>query len=131
MYTMRKPPISARIDKDTKKLLEKYKEEKGLNTSEATQRLLRQNLNIKYDEGEIPYPDGGEIKQKIDSTESEVQELSSQVEQDLTQNNLSYVFLTAGLGYIILQLSIGLPSELGLAVGIPLIIGLIWINFVR
>jgi len=139
---MKKPAISARIDTKTKEMLERYKEEEELTTSEATQRLLRQNLNMKYGEGDILFSDGGtkikgeivETQKQVNSVEDIAQKLDEQqteLKDDVQQNNLNYALLGAGLAYIIIQISVGLPTELGLAVGVPLIIALIWANFVR
>ena len=139
---MKKPAISARIDTKTKEMLERYKEEEELTTSEATQRLLRQNLNVKYGEGDILFSDGGtKIKGEIEETQKQVNsvediaqkldEQQTELKDDVQQNNLNYALLGAGLAYIIMQTTVGLPTELGLAVGVPLIIALIWANFVR
>jgi hypothetical protein len=139
---MKKPAISARIDTKTKEMLERYKEEEELTTSEATQRLLRQNLNVKYGEGDILFSDGGtKIKGEIEETQKQVNsvediaqkldEQQTELKDDVQQNNLNYALLGAGLAYIIIQTTVGLPTELGLAVGVPLIIALIWANFVR
>jgi hypothetical protein len=139
---MKKPAISARIDTKTKEMLERYKEEEELTTSEATQRLLRQNLNMKYGEGDILFSDGGtkikgeivETQKQVNSVEDIAQKLDEQqteLKDDVQQNNLNYALLGAGLAYIIIQTTVGLPTELGLAVGVPLIIALIWANFVR
>ena len=139
---MKKPAISARIDTKTKEMLERYKEEEELTTSEATQRLLRQNLNVKYGEGDILFSDGGtKIKGEIEETQKQVNsvediaqkldEQQTELKDDVQQNNLNYALLGAGLAYIIIQTTVGLPSDLGLAVGVPLIIALVWANFVR
>jgi hypothetical protein len=139
---MKKPAISARIDTKTKEMLERYKEEEELTTSEATQRLLRQNLNVKYGEGDILFSDGGtKIKGEIEETQKQVNsvediaqkldEQQTELKDDVQQNNLNYALLGAGLAYIIIQTTVGLPTELGLAVGVPLIIALVWANFVR
>jgi len=139
---MKKPAISARIDTKTKEMLERYKEEEELTTSEATQRLLRQNLNVKYGEGDILFSDGGtKIKGEIEETQKQVNsvediaqkldEQQTELKDDVQQNNLNYALLGAGLAYIIMQTTVGLPTELGLAVGVPLIIALVWANFVR
>jgi hypothetical protein len=123
-------------------MLERYKEEEELTTSEATQRLLRQNLNVKYGEGDILFSDGGtKIKGEIEETQKQVNsvediaqkldEQQTELKDDVQQNNLNYALLGAGLAYIIIQTTVGLPSDLGLAVGVPLIIALIWANFVR
>ena len=139
---MKKPAISARIDTKTKEMLERYKEEEELTTSEATQRLLRQNLNVKYGEGDILFSDGGtKIKGEIEETQKQVNsvediaqkldEQQTELKDDVQQNNLNYALLGAGLAYIIIQTTVGLPTELGLSVGVPLIIALVWANFVR
>jgi len=139
---MQKPAISARIDQKTKEMLERYKEEEGLTTSEATQRLLRQNLNVKYGEGDILFSDGGtKLKGEIEETQKQVNsiediaqkldEQQTELKDDVQQNNWNYALLAVGLAYIIIQISVGLPSDLGLVIGVPLIIALVWANFVR
>lgn len=136
---MQKPAISARIDEKTKEMLERYKEEEELTTSEATQRLLRQNLNVKYGEGDILFSDGGtKLKGEIEETQDQlgevektVDELKDGFEDDISQNNLSYLLLTAGLVYIIIQTSFEVPSALTVPVGIGLIGGLLYVNLLR
>jgi len=139
---MQKPAISARIDEKTKEMLERYKEEEELTTSEATQRLLRQNLNVKYGEGDILFSDGGtKIKGEIEETQKQVNsvediaqkldEQQTEIKDDVQQNNLNYALLGTGLAYIIIQTTVGIPNDLGLAVGVPLIVALIYANFVR
>jgi hypothetical protein len=136
---MKKPAISARIDEKTKEMLERYKEEEELTTSEATQRLLRQNLNVKYGEGDILFSDGGtKLKGEIEETQDQlgevektVDELKDGLEDDISQNNLSYLLLTAGLVYIIIQTSFSVPSSLTIPVGIGLIGGLLYVNLLR
>jgi antitoxin component of RelBE/YafQ-DinJ toxin-antitoxin module len=136
---MQKPAISARIDEKTKEMLERYKEEEELTTSEATQRLLRQNLNVKYGEGDILFSDGGtKLKGEIEETQNQlvevettVDELKTELEDDISQNNLSYLLLTAGLVYIIIQTSFSVPSSLTIPVGIGLIGGLLYVNLLR
>lgn len=136
---MQKPAISARIDEKTKEMLERYKEEEELTTSEATQRLLRQNLNVKYGEGDILFSDGGtKLKGEIEETQNQlvevettVDELKTELEDDISQNNLSYLLLTAGLVYIIIQTSFSVPSSLTIPVGIALIGGLLYVNLLR
>jgi antitoxin component of RelBE/YafQ-DinJ toxin-antitoxin module len=136
--------VSAKIAPRTKERLDNYKEEQGVSRSQAIDIMLKQGLDVEESDMRlVPVKtDGGtKIKNEIEETQKQVNsiediaqkldEQQTELKDDVQQNNLNYALLGAGLAYIIIQISVGLPSDLGLAVGVPLIIALVWANFVR
>jgi antitoxin component of RelBE/YafQ-DinJ toxin-antitoxin module len=136
--------VSAKIAPRTKERLDNYKEEQGVSRSQAIDIMLKQGLDVEESDMRlVPVKtDGGtkieneiqETQEQVNSIEDIAQKLDEQqteLKDDVQQNNLNYALLGAGLAYIIIQTTVGLPSDLGLAVGVPLIIALIWANFVR
>jgi len=130
---MTKDTLSARISSNTTEKLEEYADERKISKSEATDRLLNKALRIESADVEIVpiATDGSGVEQRINNTETQLEQLNSQVEKDLTQNRLSYLLLTAGLIYIIIQTSFEVPSALTVPVGIGLIGGLLYVNLLR
>jgi hypothetical protein len=130
---MTKDTLSARISSNTTEKLEEYADERKISKSEATDRLLNKALRIESADVEIVpiATDGSGVEQRINNTETQLEQLNSQVEKDLTQNRLSYLLLTAGLIYIIIQTSFEVPSALTIPVGIALIGGLLYVNLLR
>ena len=130
---MTKDTLSARISSNTTEKLEEYADERKISKSEATDRLLNKALRIESADVEIVLiaTDGSGVEQRINNTETQLEQLNSQVEKDLTQNRLSYLLLTAGLIYIIIQTSFEVPSALTIPVGIALIGGLLYVNLLR
>jgi len=136
--------VSAKIAPRTKERLDNYKEEQGVSRSQAIDIMLKQGLDVEESDMRlVPVKtDGGtkieneiqETQEQVNSIEDIAQKLDEQqteLKDDVQQNNLNYALLGTGLAYIIIQTTVGLPTELGLAVGVPLIIALIWANFVR
>jgi membrane-bound ClpP family serine protease len=124
---MVKETLSARINEKTESELEDYADEYSISKSEATDRLLQKAIRIERGEVEIVpiRSDGGQVGDRIDETESRISEL-------VTQANYSNLIFALGLLYIIIEISVGLPSDLlGIAVGIPLLIALVWVNLLR
>jgi hypothetical protein len=130
---MTKDTLSARISSNTTEKLEEYADERKISKSEATDRLLNKALRIESADVEIVpiATDGSGVEQRINNTETQLEQLNSQVEKDLTQNRLSYLLLTTGLIYIIIQTSFEVPSALTVPVGIGLIGGLLYVNLLR
>ena len=130
---MTKDTLSARISSNTTEKLEEYADERKISKSEATDRLLNKALRIESADVEIVpiATDGSGVEQRINDTETQLEQLNSQVEKDLIQNRLSYLLLTAGLIYIIIQTSFEVPSALTIPVGIALIGGLLYVNLLR
>ena len=130
---MTKDTLSARVSSNTTEKLEEYADERKISKSEATDRLLNKALRIESADVEIVpiATDGSGVEQRINNTETQLEQLNSQVEKDLTQNRLSYLLLTAGLIYIIIQTSFEVPSALTIPVGIALIGGLLYVNLLR
>jgi hypothetical protein len=86
---------------------------------------------VKTDGGTKIENEIGETQDQLEEVEKTVDELKHGLEDDISQNNLSYLLLTAGLVYIIIQTSFEVPSALTIPVGIGLIGGLLYVNLLR
>jgi len=75
--------------------------------------------------------DGSGVDERITEQEEILSQINQQVESVIKRDKLSNALVTAGLAYIITILLIDIPTELGLALGVPLIVALIYANFVR
>ena len=133
--------VSAKIAPRTKERLDSYKEEQGVSRSQAIDIMLKQGLDVEESDMRlIPVKtDGGsklenevqETQKQVDEVESIAEEIQSDIEDDILNNRRNYAFIGIGIAYIVLELGIGLPSLVSIAIGIPLIIALIYTNFVR
>ena len=133
--------VSAKIAPRTKERLDSYKEEQGVSRSQAIDIMLKQGLDIEESDMRlVPVKtDGGsklesevqETQKQVDEVESIAEEIQSDIEDDILNNRRNYAFIGIGIAYIVLELGIGLPSLVSIAIGIPLIIALIYTNFVR
>jgi antitoxin component of RelBE/YafQ-DinJ toxin-antitoxin module len=136
-----KQMVSAKIAPRTKERLDNYKEEQGVSRSQAIDIMLKQGLDVeesdmrlvpvKTDGGTKIENQIGETQDQLEEVEKTVDELKDGLEDDISQNNLSYLLLTAGLVYIIIQTSFSVPSSLTIPVGIGLIGGLLYVNLLR
>jgi len=133
--------VSAKIAPRTKERLDSYKEEQGVSRSQAIDIMLKQGLDVEESDMRlIPVKtDGGsklenevqETQKQVNEVESIAEEIQSDIEDDILNNRRNYAFIGIGIAYIVLELGIGLPSLVSIAIGIPLIIALIYTNFVR
>ena len=133
--------VSAKIAPRTKERLDSYKEEQGVSRSQAIDIMLKQGLDVEESDMRlVPVKtDGGsklenevqETQKQVDEVESIAEEIQSDIEDDILNNRRNYAFIGIGIAYIVLELGIGLPSLVSIAIGIPLIIALIYTNFVR
>jgi CxxC motif-containing protein len=130
---MTKDTLSARISSNTTERLEEYADERKISKSEATDRLLNKALRIESADVEIVpiATDGSGVDERITEQEEILSEINQQVESVIKRDKISNGLVTAGLAYIITILLIDIPTELGIAVGVPLIVALIYANFVR
>jgi len=130
---MTKDTLSARISSNTTEKLEEYADERKISKSEATDRLLNKALRIESADVEIVpiATDGSGVDERITEQEEILSQINQQVESVIKRDKLSNGLVTAGLAYIITILLIDIPTELGLALGVPLIVALIYANFVR
>jgi antitoxin component of RelBE/YafQ-DinJ toxin-antitoxin module len=136
-----KQMVSAKIAPRTKERLDSYKEEQGVSRSQAIDIMLKQGLDVEESDMRlIPVKtDGGsklenevqETQKQVNEVESIAEEIQSDIEDDILNNRRNYAFIGIGIAYIVLELGIGLPSLVSIAIGIPLIIALIYTNFVR
>jgi antitoxin component of RelBE/YafQ-DinJ toxin-antitoxin module len=134
-----KQMVSAKIAPRTKERLDSYKEEQGVSRSQAIDIMLKQGLDVEESDMRlIPVKtDGGsklenevqETQKQVNEVESIAEEIQSDIEDDILNNRRNYAFIGIGIAYI--ELGIGLPSLVSIAIGIPLIIALIYTNFVR
>ena len=133
--------VSAKIAPRTKERLDSYKEEQGVSRSQAIDIMLKQGLDVEESDMRlIPVKtDGGsklenevqETQKQVNEVESIAEEIQSDIEDDILNNRRNYAFIGIGIAYIVLELGIGLPSLVSIGIGIPLIIALIYTNFVR
>jgi CxxC motif-containing protein len=130
---MTKDTLSARISSNTTEKLEEYADERKISKSEATDRLLNKALRIESADVEIVpiATDGSGVDERITEQEEILSEINHQVESVIKRDKISNGLVTAGLAYVITILLIDIPTELGLALGVPLIVALIYANFVR
>jgi|APHM01.1.fsa_nt_gi Ribbon-helix-helix protein, copG family. len=140
---MVKEPISARLATSTVENLEEYAERKDISKSEAINRLLDQSLEIENNEASVVIADGGgHIEEKINSTENEIQQtqdtvnqlkteiekLRQETKEDVTQNGLSWVMLGIGLAFLILYISLSIPSIVSVNVASIIVSGIVLDN---
>jgi hypothetical protein len=128
---MGKNTIAAKVSEPVEEDLEQYADENGLTKSAAVNQLLDQSLDIENGDATVVVTDGSGVDDKINQQEEILSEINQQVESVIKRDKISNGLLTAGLAYIITILLIEIPTELGLALGVPLIIALVWANFVR
>ena len=130
---MTKDTLSARISSNTTEKLEEYADERKISKSEATDRLLNKALRIESADVEIVpiATDGSGVDERITEQEEILSEINQQVESVIKRDKISNGLVTAGVAYVITILLIDIPTELGLALGVPLIVALIYANFVR
>jgi antitoxin component of RelBE/YafQ-DinJ toxin-antitoxin module len=136
-----KQMVSAKIAPRTKERLDNYKEEQGVSRSQAIDIMLKQGLDVEESDMRlVPVKtDGGtklenevqETQKQVDEVENIAEEIQSDIEDDIRNNRRNYAFIGIGIAYIVLELGIGLPSLVSIGIGIPLIIALIYTNFVR
>ena len=121
---MTKDTLSARISSNTTEKLEEYADKRKISKSEATDRLLNKALRIESADVEIVpiATDGSGVDERITEQEEILSEINQQVESVIKRDKLSNGLVTAGLAYIITILLIDIPTELGLALGVPLMI---------
>jgi len=72
-----------------------------------------------------------ETQDQLGEVEKTVDELKTELEDDISQNNLLYLLLTAGLVYSLFELAIGLPSLVTIGVGVSLIVSILYVYLVR
>jgi len=129
---MVKDTVAAKISGRTNRELEEYAEEREISKSEAINRLLDDALKIKNDDAQILIADGaGEAQETIGEIKTETQKIRSDIEADTSKEKRNSTILGVGLLYILLQLAVGLPDLLGVAVGIPIFIALLITNYIE
>jgi hypothetical protein len=129
---MVKDTVAAKISGRTNRELEEYAEEREISKSEAINRLLDDALKIKNDDAQILIADGaGEAQETIGEIKTETQKIRSDIEADTSKEKRNSTILGVGLLYILLQLAVGLPDLLGVAVGVPIFIALLITNYIE
>jgi hypothetical protein len=130
---MTKDTLSARISSNTTEKLEEYADERKISKSEATDRLLNKALRIESADVEIVpiATDGSGVDERITEQEEILSEINQQFESVIKRDKISNLLVTAGLIYVITILLIDISTELGLALGVPLIIAQVYANFLR
>jgi hypothetical protein len=130
---MTKDTLSARISSNTTEKLEEYADKRKISKSEATDRLLNKALRIESADVEIVpiATDGSGVDERITEQEEILSEINQQFESVIKRDKISNLLVTAGLIYVITILLIDISTELGLALGVPLIIAQVYANFLR
>jgi len=129
---MVKDTVAAKVSGRTNRELEEYAEEREISKSEAINRLLDDALRIKNDDAQILISDGaGEAQETIGEIKTETQKIRSDIEADTSKEKRNSTILGVGLLYILLQLAVGLPDLLGVAVGVPIFIALLITNYIE
>ena len=129
---MVKDTVAAKVSGRTNRELEEYAEEREISKSEAINRLLDDALKIKNDDAQILIADGaGEAQETIGEIKTETQKIRSDIEADTSKEKRNSTILGVGLLYILLQLAVGLPDLLGVAVGVPIFIALLITNYIE
>lgn len=91
---MTKETISARVSGKTYTGVEEFAEERDISKSEATNRLLDKALDAEEEGGMLPFTDGGtEVKQTLDQTQQQTEELQTQIESSSTNQQLQILAL--------------------------------------
>lgn len=128
---MGKNTIAAKVSEPVDEDLEQYAEENGLTKSAAVNKLLDRSLEIENGDATVVVTDGSGVEQRINNQEQTLENIINQLDKNTTVDKWSNSILTAGLAYLIIINLIDVPTELKLAVGIPLAIGAVYTNLLR
>jgi len=128
---MGKNTIAAKVSEPVDEDLEQYAEENGLTKSAAVNKLLDRSLEIENGDATVVVTDGSGVEQRINNQEQTLENIINQLDKNTTVDKWSNSILTAGLAYLIIINLIDIPTELKIAVGIPLAIGAVYTNFLR
>lgn len=128
---MGKNTIAAKVSEPVEEDLEQYAQENGLTKSAAVNKLLDRSLEIENGDATVVVTDGSGVEQRINNQEQTLENIINQLDKNTTVDKWSNSILTAGLAYLIIINLIDIPTELKVAVGIPLAIGAVYTNFLR
>jgi predicted transcriptional regulator len=104
---------SFRLPPDVAKAVDQYAENNEITKSEAYRRVIKQGIEVQQSDvtviqgTEQALPDGGQLEK----TQSQVQEVSKDIDTLNRQLNNSILVLVVGILWIGLELTAGIPFE--------------------
>jgi len=104
---------SFRLPPDVAEAVDQYAENNEITKSEAYRRVIKQGIEVQQSDvtviqgTEQPLPDGG----RLEKTQSQVQEVSKDIDTLNRQLNNSILVLVTGILWIGVELTIGIPLE--------------------
>jgi predicted DNA-binding protein len=104
---------SFRLPPDVAEAVDQYAENNEITKSEAYRRVIKQGIEVQQSDvtviqgTEQALPDGGRLKK----TQSQVQEVSKDIDTLNQQLNNSILVLVAGIVWIGVELTIGIPFD--------------------
>lgn len=107
--------ISVRLETDTKQRVDRYADEHDVSRSVAIRRLLDKGIDFEEaglavassNQTDRTIPDGGQLEE----TQSQVQEVSRDIDSLNQQLNNSILVLVAGIVWIGVEMTAGIPFE--------------------
>ena len=140
MYTMTKKTLTAKLSPKNLSRLEDYADREGISKSEATDRLVKQGLDVEESDMRlVPVKsDGGTIiEDRLDEIESKqtdrLNSIDTRLEHTENQyelvNSLSY-FIVVTLFWIGIEVAVDMPIWFTVSTGILLVAGLVR-HFIR
>lgn len=123
---MSKKTLSARISEKTDSELKDYSEKMDISKSEATNRLLDKALQIEHGDADVIIADGsGETRDRLGYLINQIET----IEEERESISYELPILTLGIIYIVSYLVFDMGTQLSLFLGIPMIAGLLYINY--
>lgn len=130
---MPKETLTAKVSPKNLERLEEYAEREGISKSEATDRLVKQGLDVEESDMRlVPVKaDGGTIiEDRLDEIERHQQNRLNDIEQGLKIQSESFgrlgYFVSMALAWIGIDMAFNMPTWLVVVSGTALVIGLIW-----
>jgi len=130
---MPKETLTAKVSPKNLERLEEYAEREGISKSEATDRLVKQGLDVEESDMRlVPVKaDGGTIiEDRLDEIERHQQNRLDDIEQEFKTQSESFgrlgYFLSMALVWIGIEIAFNMPTWLVVSSGIALVVGLMW-----
>lgn len=131
---MTKEVLSAKVAPRTKKRLEEYANKEGISNSEATDRLVKQGLDVEESDMRlVPVrSDGGTIiEDELQVTQNQVQQNAQSIKK--TQSYMEKIgpMLGLAIAWILVQSSVGIPNFgqdpwMTVITGVAIVVGLVY-----
>jgi len=129
---MPKETLTAKVSPKNLERLEEYAEREGISKSEATDRLVKQGLDVEESDMRlVPVKaDGGtRIENSLDDVQSQLNRIDDDLQhvenQSESFNRLSY-FFAISLVWIGIEISFDMPTWFVVSSGLILVVGLLW-----